>query len=175
MNTDEQFSAVIFQSLVPPTASRLFRPFRQRHSEGIKPRAMPWAFLFWPYRTAARMERICTRPLGITFLIPPAAAADGKRCARREIFDEAAQVAAAGVMLQLVERLGFDLSDALARDLEDDPRFLEGIAVPVSQAKTELDDLAFAVGQGFENAVDLVFEDLVHCRFGRRAFLSIFK
>jgi hypothetical protein len=32
------------------------------------------------------------------------------------------------VMLQFVQRLGFDLADALARDFEDSARFFQGVS-----------------------------------------------
>src|SRR5579872_706074 len=90
-----------------------------------------------------------------------------------QFIDKAAQVVAAGVTLQFENRLRFDLADSLSRDLEDSSRFLEGVAIPVSQTETEPDDLALAVGQRIEDDVDLVLEDSVQRRFGRRVLRSI--
>src|SRR5213079_1265867 len=49
-------------------------------------------------------------------------------------------------MLQLADRLGFDLADALARHFEDSAHLLERVGVAVAQAVPQFDDLALAHG-----------------------------
>src|SRR5262245_28887870 len=101
---------------------------------------------------ATKAARLCGQPgcAGFrcgrnSFLADCVADADGLGRTGWQVLDEAAQVVAARMVLQLAERLGFDLADAFARDLEDSACFFERIAVAVAQAVTELDDLAFAV------------------------------
>src|SRR5260221_2407815 len=74
------------------------------------------------------------------------------RFASGHVFEEAAQLIAAGVVLQFEKCLGFNLANALARDLENSTRFLERVTVPVSQTVTQADDLPLAVRQCFEDA-----------------------
>src|SRR5262249_32808471 len=52
--------------------------------------------------------------------------------------DEAGELLGAHRVLQLADRLGLDLADALAGDLEDAPDLLEGVGVPVADAVAEL-------------------------------------
>ena len=47
-----------------------------------------------------------------------------------------------------------DLAHALTRHLEDATDFFERVGVAVADAVAELDDLALAVGEGFEHLVD---------------------
>src|SRR5579872_2702959 len=110
-----------------------------------------------------------------SFLFVAFADPDGHRHSLRQVLDETAQVVAAGVVLQLAQSFRFDLADALARDLEDSPRLFERITIAVSQAVTQLDDLALAIREALENVVDLVFEQLVHRRFRRRVLGAVFE
>src|SRR5690606_38742080 len=75
--------------------------------------------------------------------------------------EEADQVLAAARLLQLAHRLGFDLADSLAGDLEDVPHLFECVAVTIAQAVTQLDDLALAVGEALEDVGDAVFQHLL--------------
>src|SRR5947209_8720584 len=61
-------------------------------------------------------------------------------------------------MLQLANRLGLDLADALAGDFENSAHFFKGVCVAVAQAIPKLDNLALAVGEGLEHLFDLVLE-----------------
>src|SRR6266852_3552934 len=61
-------------------------------------------------------------------------------------------------MLQLPDRLGLDLADALAGHLKNSAHLFKGVSVAVAQAVPKLDDLALAIGQGLEHLIDLVFE-----------------
>src|SRR5580692_9553979 len=70
-------------------------------------------------------------------------------------------------MLQLADRLGFNLANALTRHLEDSANFLQRVGVPVADAVAELDDLALTVRQRLENLLDLVLEHLLRGRFNR--------
>src|SRR6202008_2778624 len=64
-------------------------------------------------------------------------------------------------MLQLADRLGLDLADALAGDFENPAHFFEGVSVAVAQAVAKLDNLALAVGQSLEHLLNFVFEHLL--------------
>src|SRR5437764_9767659 len=59
---------------------------------------------------------------------------------------ESFELATAHRMLQLANRLGLDLADALTRDLENPAHFFERVGVAVAQAIAKLDNLAFAIG-----------------------------
>ena len=61
-------------------------------------------------------------------------------------FEVARQLVAADWVLEFGQRGGFNLSDALARDLEDAADLFERVAVAVAEPVTEPDDLALAVG-----------------------------
>ena len=73
---------------------------------------------------------------------------------------------AAHRMLQLLDRLGFDLPHALARDLEDAAHLFQGVGVAVAQAVAQADDLPLAVGERLEQAFDLLPQQAIA---GRRA------
>ena len=53
------------------------------------------------------------------------------------------------------DRLGFDLPDAFAGDLEDAADFFQRVAVAVAQAVAQADDLPLAVGERLEQLFDL--------------------
>src|SRR3954464_2653523 len=59
--------------------------------------------------------------------------------------EEPLELPAPDGMLQLADRLGLDLADPLAGDLEDPAHLFEGVGVAVAQAVAELDDLALAI------------------------------
>ena len=63
-------------------------------------------------------------------------------------------------MLQLADGLVLHLAHALARDLEDAAHFLEGVGVAVADAVAELQDLALAVGEGAQDVVDPLAQEL---------------
>ena len=75
-----------------------------------------------------------------------------------DAFEEALELFAADGVLEFSDGFGFDLSDAFACDFEDASDFFEGVGVAVTEAVAEFDDFAFAVGEGFEDGVDFVFE-----------------
>src|SRR5580704_8381380 len=70
-------------------------------------------------------------------------------------------------MLQLADGLGLDLADAFAGHLEDAAHLFQGVGVTVTQAVTQLDNLALAVGERLEDHVDLVLEHLLRGRVDR--------
>src|SRR4051794_19575751 len=82
--------------------------------------------------------------------------------------EEAFEVPAADGVLQLPDRLRLDLANPLAGHLEDPADLFERVGVAVAQAVAELDDLALAVRQRLEDAVDLVLEHLLRRRVDRR-------
>ena len=66
-------------------------------------------------------------------------------------------LAAAGVA-QLAERLGLDLADALARDIEFLADLLKRAGAAVLNAEAQLEDLLFARGQGREYVHQLLLQ-----------------
>jgi hypothetical protein len=72
--------------------------------------------------------------------------------------EESFELADAGRVTHFPKGFGFDLANTLAGDLELAADFLEGAAVSIDEAKALLEDLAFALGEGFQNIFDLVFE-----------------
>src|SRR5206468_5287385 len=71
------------------------------------------------------------------------------------------ELATAHRMLKLADRLGLDLADALAGDLENPSYLFKSVCVSVAQAVAKLDNLALAVSQGLEHLLDLVLEHLL--------------
>jgi hypothetical protein len=59
-------------------------------------------------------------------------------------------------VLELADRLGLDLANAFAGDLEDLTHLFERVGVAVADAVAELDDLALAVGQRLEHGFNAV-------------------
>src|SRR5580704_3268853 len=70
-------------------------------------------------------------------------------------------------MLQLADRLGFDLADPLAGDFEDAAHLFQGVGVAVSEAVTQFDDFPLAISERLEDNVDLVLEHLLRGRVDR--------
>ena len=64
-------------------------------------------------------------------------------------------------MLQLLDRLGFDLPDTLPRHPEDPSHLFERVGVAVGQAVSQPDDLPFTVGEGFQQRLEPVLEQPV--------------
>src|SRR5258706_11610659 len=64
-------------------------------------------------------------------------------------------------VLQLPDRLGFNLPHAFARHLEDSADFFQRIRIPIADAVAQLDDLALAVGERLKHLLDLDLEHLL--------------
>src|SRR5262249_13369732 len=64
-------------------------------------------------------------------------------------------------VLELADRLGLDLSHALARHLENAADLLEGVGVAIADAVAELDDLPLAVGQRPQHLLDPLLEHVL--------------
>ena len=75
--------------------------------------------------------------------------------------EEALELASADRVLELADGLSFDLPDSLSRDFEDTSHLLERVGITVSDAVTQLDNLAFAVGEGLEHLLDSAAEHLL--------------
>ena len=58
-----------------------------------------------------------------------------------------AQVPAAGRMAQLAQGFGFDLADALARNVKVLSHLFQRMVLPVDQAKAQLQDFTLPVGE----------------------------
>src|SRR4051794_11502363 len=69
-------------------------------------------------------------------------------------------------MAQLAQRLGLDLADPLAGDVELLADLLEGPGAAVLEAEAELQDAALAAGQRVEHCLHLLLEQLVGGRLG---------
>ena len=79
---------------------------------------------------------------------------------------EPLQLSTAHRMLQLANRLGFDLTHAFSSHLEDAPHFLQSVRVTVTQTIPQLDNLTLTVGQRLQNNVNLVLQlllDILDC------------
>ena len=68
-------------------------------------------------------------------------------------------------VLELADRLGFDLPHPFAGNLEDPADFFQGVRIAISQAVSETDDLPLSVGKGLEEPFDSLSEHLVRGRF----------
>ena len=75
-------------------------------------------------------------------------------------FEEALELAEARRVTELADRLGLDLADALASDLEDRGRPLRACGVAIAEAVAEFDDLPFALRQAGQHLVHLLLEHL---------------
>src|SRR5512146_558715 len=71
------------------------------------------------------------------------------------------ELAAAGRMAQLAQRLGLDLPDPLAGDVELLADLLEGPGATILQAEPELQHAPFAAGEGVEDRLHLRLQQLV--------------
>src|SRR5262245_42247337 len=75
------------------------------------------------------------------------------------LLEEAFQVHTPHGVLQLADRLGFDLPHTLARDLEDAADLFERVRVAILQAVAKADDLALAPGERLQQAFDFLPQD----------------
>ena len=64
----------------------------------------------------------------------------------RRLFEVVAQQLVATGMTELLERLGLDLADTLAGDLEDVADLFEGAGVAVLEPEAQLEHLPLALG-----------------------------
>ena len=83
----------------------------------------------------------------------------GRRFFSEKSFDRLIEVAQAGHVakaLQLGQRLGFDLADALAGDAELPADLFEGARLLAVKAETQLDDLALTVREALEDLRQLL-------------------
>ena len=100
-----------------------------------------------PRRPGQARDRRSGRPPGV------GRRAHGLAVARRPLptdgalVEELPQPLRVAVGVELVERLGLDLADALARDAEPLADLLEGAGLLAAEAEAELQDLALAVGE----------------------------
>src|SRR5262249_5933104 len=85
----------------------------------------------------------------------------------QDAFQEALQLPRPDRVLQLPDRLGLDLPDALARHLEDAAHLFEGVGVSGADAVAQLDDLALAERQRLQNRLDLLLPHRVRRRRDR--------
>src|SRR6478736_3652555 len=82
------------------------------------------------------------------------------------LFEVVLELAAAGWVAQLAQRLGLDLADPLAGDVDLLAHLLEGPGTPVLEAEAELEHASLTTGQRVEHRLDLLLEELVRRRFG---------
>ena len=77
-------------------------------------------------------------------------------------------------VLQLANRLGLDLSHALASDLEDTANLFQGVRVAVVQSKPQADDLPLAIRERLEQLLNLLAQQPVGCTFERTVATMVF-
>src|SRR5260221_2151971 len=92
---------------------------------------------------------------------------------RSASFEERAQLTASRRMSELPERLGLDLTDALARHGEALSDFFEGVLAAIADAKPHLDDLLLPRRQRLEDRLGLLLQIEVDDGLGRRHDLAI--
>src|SRR4249919_4081209 len=78
-----------------------------------------------------------------------------------------------GQALELLQRVVLDLADALAGDPERAPHLLEGAGLLALQAEAKLDQLALALGQRVERAIDVLAAERRGGRVERRDGLLV--
>ena len=72
------------------------------------------------------------------------------------LVQKAHQVLTAAGLLQLANRFGFDLTNALASHFENVAHFFERITVTIAKSITQLDDLTFAITKSFQYVIDAI-------------------
>src|SRR6185436_18628677 len=102
----------------------------------------------------ALIDRTRGRPRGAR---PPAA--DATPGAAAPLLQVVLELPAAGRVAQLAQRLGLDLADPLAGDVELLADLLERSGTPVLEAEAELEHTTFATGQRVEDSLDLLLEE----------------
>src|SRR6476469_1469646 len=98
----------------------------------------------------------------------PWRAAPATRAPWPPLLEVVLELAAPGRVAQLAQRLGLDLADPLAGDVELLADLLEGPGTPVLEAEPELQHAPFAAGQRVEHRLHLLLEQLVRRGLGRR-------
>src|SRR5262249_29896003 len=73
-------------------------------------------------------------------------------------FDESVQLPNAGRVPHFAQRLGFDLTNSLARHSKLLADFLEGARVAVPKAEPQLEHLAFAFGKAAQDITQLILQ-----------------
>ena len=128
----------------------------------------------WPFQRSCQAERTewarrnVSRAASESTKKPPVAwGVRGLILASAGTFKETFKLSTSHRVLKFPHRLGFDLADPLASDLEDPAHLFERIGVAVTESVTELDDLAFAVSEGLQDLVDLFLEHFLGGRVDR--------
>src|SRR5580704_4447418 len=91
----------------------------------------------------------------------------------RPSLEKCPELAAARRMPELAQRLGFDLTDALAGDGEALADLFERVLAAVPNPEPHLDHLLFARRQRLEDGFGLLLEIQVDHRFGRGDDLAV--
>src|ERR1700730_11550428 len=91
----------------------------------------------------------------------------------RPSLEKCPELAAARRMPELSQRLGFNLSDALAGDAEALADLFERVLAAVTDTEPHLDHLLFARRERLEDRLGLLLEIQIDHRFGRRHDLAV--
>src|SRR5579864_6780719 len=75
-------------------------------------------------------------------------------------------------MPELTQRLGFDLTDALPRDVVQASDFLQSVAVAIDQTEPHFEDRPLTCAETGQHSVQLLFEQAVSGT-GRRVFRAL--
>src|SRR5882762_7251886 len=81
-------------------------------------------------------------------------------------FEEAVQMADAGRVAHLTERLRLDLADALAGDAELAAHFFQRARVTIDQAEALFEDGALTLGERVEHVADLFLQERIGGHLG---------
>src|SRR5215213_1870156 len=84
-----------------------------------------------------------------------------RACSNANLLEVVLELAAAGGVAELAERLGLDLADPFAGDVELLADFLEGPRAPVLEAEAQLEHPSLAACQRVQNALHLLLQELV--------------
>src|SRR3954454_12142899 len=109
-----------------------------------------------------------TAPMAIPVTSPVANFMTALPFAVRDSFEVVLELPAPARMPQLAERLRLDLADALAGDVELLADLLERARASVLEAEPQLEHPSLATRQRIENGLDLLLQQLVGRRLGRR-------
>src|SRR5688500_16741556 len=89
------------------------------------------------------------------------------------LFQVVLELAAPARVTELAKRLGFDLTDPLARHVELAPDLFKRASPSVFETEPQLQHAALAPGQPLEHALHLLLEQLVRRRVGGREGLVV--
>src|SRR4029453_7196551 len=151
-------------SSTPMRVSIAWRPIRSWSCWSI-------SYLVWWAHLDSNQDRTGYEPGALPIEVWARRSTDPRASGSR--FQEAPQLLGARGMPQLSERLGLDLTDALAGDREVLAHFLERVLAAVGEAEAEPQHLLFSRGKGIQDLVGLLTQREPDHALHRRAHLLV--